>query len=101
MSSIQPVNQGPGQMAPNPQKPREIGGMAPCPRCGATNASPVSFTWWGGVLGPKILNVVRCLQCATEYNGKTGGTLTKGILIYTGVALGIAIVIGVALVAVR
>jgi transposase-like protein len=86
---------------PNPQQIRVSSGHAPCPRCGATNAAPVAFTWWGGVLGPRVFSVVRCLGCNVQYNGKTGGTLTKGIVIYTGIALGVGILVFVLLTQMR
>ncbi|MBP9664806.1 MAG: hypothetical protein KBD94_09300 [Pyrinomonadaceae bacterium] len=56
---------------------------APCPFCGATNAEKVKFSWWGGLLGPKILSHVKCLSCAKGYNGKTGKDNTTGIIIYS------------------
>ena len=49
-------------------------GFAGCPFCGKSEAEKVGFTWWGGVLGPKLLNHVKCLGCGKKYNGKT---LTK------------------------
>jgi len=60
---------------------------ATCPKCGATSASKVSFNWWGGALGPKLFSVVKCNQCKTQYNGKTGGKLTKIIIAYQVIAL--------------
>jgi hypothetical protein len=73
-----------------PQAPLD-GGGAPsamkCPKCGASSASKVSFTWWGGLLGPRLFHVVKCNQCSTQYNGKTGGTLTKTIIFYQLAAL--------------
>jgi hypothetical protein len=60
---------------------------APCPQCQSSdNVHPVSFTWWGGILGPKLLNHVKCHKCGTAYNGKTGQSNTTGIVIYSVVA---------------
>jgi hypothetical protein len=59
-----------------------------CPNCANREATAVSFTWWGGLLGPRLLNHVRCDQCGTEYNGRTGQPNTTGIIIY-------AVVVGV------
>ncbi len=56
---------------------------APCPFCGVANAEKVKFTWWGGLLGPKILSVVKCLSCGKSYNGKTGKDNTTNIVIYS------------------
>ena len=58
---------------------------APCPRCQNPQASPVSFTWWGGVLGPKMLTHVKCTRCGAAYNGKTGQSNATGIAIYVAV----------------
>jgi len=55
---------------------------APCPVCFETTAQPIAFTWWGGLLGPKLLTHVRCSRCGTRYNGKTGWWNTTGIAIY-------------------
>ena len=41
------------------------------------------FTWWGGLLGPKILTHVKCSGCGHRYNGKTGKSNTTGIVIYS------------------
>lgn len=44
----------------------------PCPRCGATGARRVVFTFWGSFYGPALLHHVRCPNCGYAYNGKTG-----------------------------
>ena len=65
----------------------------PCPNCSARKSKLVGFTWWGGVLGPKILTHVKCPECGTAYNGKTGQSNTTGIVIYSlvGVFIGFAL----------
>lgn len=65
--------------------------FAPCPRCGGTEGIRIGFTWWGGKLGPWLLKHVRCLDCGTKYNGKTGRSNLRGILIYQAVGLVVAI----------
>lgn len=55
---------------------------AACPKCGAADPKPLSFTWWGGALCPKILHHVKCIGCGYKYNGKTGRDNTTGIVIY-------------------
>lgn len=55
---------------------------SPCPKCGAENAKALNFTWWGGALGPKLLNHVKCLDCGNKYNGKSGKDNTTNIAIY-------------------
>lgn len=57
-------------------------GQVPCPKCGCLHSKPVTFTWWGGVLGPKLLNHVKCLGCNSAFNGKTGRSNTVGVTIY-------------------
>lgn len=57
--------------------------FAPCPKCSGSNAEQMRFTWWGGVIGPKILKHVRCNSCGAKYNGKTGKDNTTGIVIYS------------------
>ena len=64
---------------------------AECPSCGQSKAKKVSFTWWGGMIGPGILNHVKCQACGTSYNGKTGNSNTVGIIVYSIVVAAIAI----------
>ena len=56
--------------------------FVPCPKCGGS-AEKVKFTWWGGLLGPKLLSHVKCTGCAYKYNGKSGKDNTTGIVIYS------------------
>ena len=48
--------------------------MIPCPRCQQAELAPrpIGFTWWGGVVGAKLLHHVECVRCATRYNGRSG-----------------------------
>ena len=55
---------------------------AACPNCGQSNAKKVGFTWWGGALGPSMFTHVKCQNCGTEYNGKTGKSNQQNIIIY-------------------
>jgi hypothetical protein len=59
----------------------------PCPKCGTPDPERVKFTWWGGLLGPKLLSHVKCVGCKTAYNGKSGASNTQSIIIYSLVAL--------------
>lgn len=79
--------------------------FAPCPKCNTANAEQMSFTWWGGLIGPKILTHVKCNNCSATYNGKTGKDNTTNIIIYSVVvgliifvlfALLIAVIVGIA-----
>jgi hypothetical protein len=56
---------------------------AACPKCGAQNAELVKYSWWGGVIGPKMLTHVKCQSCRKKFNGKTGQDNTTGIIIYS------------------
>lgn len=77
--------------------PYQTPGMNPtgavCPKCGSPQAKPVSFTWWGGILGPKLLSHVKCLQCGAGYNSKTGRSNDTAIAIYLVVACAIGLVL--------
>ncbi|MFN8401137.1 MAG: hypothetical protein U0X74_14065 [Anaerolineales bacterium] len=55
---------------------------APCPQCGQSNAKPITYTWWGGAIGPRMMSHVKCQSCNTQYNGKTGKSNTQNIIIY-------------------
>ncbi len=67
---------------------------AACPKCGSQEWSPVGFTWWGGVVGPKMFNHAKCALCKSTFNSKTGKSNTRAILIYQGVAIAIGLAIG-------
>ena len=71
-----------------------------CPKCGGP-AEKLKFTWWGGILGPKILSHVKCTLCGYKYNGKSGKDNTTGIVIYSVIVgilvLGLVVVMFAAL----
>ncbi|AFY91336.1 hypothetical protein [Chamaesiphon minutus] len=69
----------------------------PCPNCASEKAELISFTWWGGIVGPKMFTHVKCTQCGTTYNGKTGKSNQTAIAIYVGVSTVFAIVVVTAL----
>lgn len=66
--------------------------FASCPKCNNKNAEQLSFTWWGGILGPKILTHVKCRNCGATFNGKTGKDNTANIVIYS-VVVGLIVLI--------
>jgi hypothetical protein len=71
------------------------GSYADCPNCDAPgDASRVGFTWWGGILGPRMLSHVRCNDCGTCYNGSSGKSNDTAILIYVLVSLFITLLVG-------
>jgi predicted nucleic-acid-binding Zn-ribbon protein len=69
----------------------------PCPKCASEKAELISFTWWGGIVGPKMFTHVKCTQCGTTYNGKTGKSNQTAIAIYVAVSTVVAIFIVTAL----
>lgn len=87
---VQPTPQQPAQQ--NPYSPPATqsyasvsDGAITCPNCGDTANSKVHWTWWGGLIGPLIINTVACNSCNTHYNGKTGNYNTVAISIYFGI----------------
>ncbi|WP_160319505.1 hypothetical protein [Herpetosiphon geysericola] len=56
----------------------------PCPRCHSTMSTKVTMSWWGGVVGTKMTNLVKCPQCKLQYNGKTGASVKQFIVLYMG-----------------
>lgn len=90
-----PYQQNPYYQQP-PYPPGQMGASpyVPCPRCRMPSPQQVKFTWWGGLLGPKMLSHVKCQQCGLAYNGKTGNSNTTGIIIYSVVAFVIVLAIG-------
>ncbi len=81
-----------GDDRPRRKKKKRRGEHADCPSCGCRgDATPVGFTWWGGILGPRLFSHVRCNRCGTAYNGKTGDYNTTKIAIYIIVTTAIAI----------
>lgn len=74
---------------------RNVGEFAPCPLCSSTTAKKITYTWWGGAIGPRMLNHVQCVECRYKYNGKTGRSNRRAIVIYNivGFGVGVAIVV--------
>ncbi len=58
-----------------------------CPQCGSQYVSQPTFTWWGGMIGPKLFNHTVCNGCGFGYNAKTGKSNSTAIGIYVGVVL--------------
>ncbi len=56
--------------------------VPPCPKCGdIRNRTQVRFTFWGGAIGPALVNHTLCNSCRTTFNGKTGKS-NKNIIRY-------------------
>ena len=77
------------------EPPRGPGALAQgaCPRCNGADVNRPTFTWWGGMLGPKLLSHAVCRGCGYGFNWKTGKSNTTGIAIYTGVGIVLGIVV--------
>ena len=84
----------PPQIEPATQIPHGAKQYQPCPACGNTYAKQASYTWWGGAVGPWLFTHVKCLQCRTWYNGKTGQSNNTAIAIYIGVTTVIGLALG-------
>lgn len=68
--------------------------MDKCPNCDSENTKRITWTWWGGVLGPKLVNLTKCQECNYTYNGKTGKPATNTIVIYLVVSVIIGVAVG-------
>jgi hypothetical protein len=79
-----------------PRKKKRRARFAECPHCGCPGrADRVSFTWWGGMVGPILLSHVRCRECGWCYNGKTGSDNRLNILLYIVIPLVVLVVAAV------
>jgi len=63
----------------------------PCPQCGQPAGKTVKFTGWGGLVGPRLLNLTRCQACRFEFNAKTGLSTKKAVWAYRGVTWGVVL----------
>ena len=81
--------QVPSLAPPSSWPPPDAVPSAPCYRCGSTYARKIEFTWWGGLLGPRMFNHVKCLQCGQTFNSKTGRSNLKAIVLYQLVTLAV------------
>jgi hypothetical protein len=57
----------------------------------------VNFTWWGGMLGPRMLTHVKCRGCGLGFNGKTGESNDQKITLYLIVGTVISLAFGILL----
>lgn len=70
-----------------------------CPACqSAAEPRQVGFTWWGGLVGAKLLHHVECVQCRARFNSRTGQSNNTAIAIYMIVVGAIALVVTYALI---
>ena len=64
-----------------------------CPKCNSPNVRKPSFTFWGGAIGPRLLNHRICNSCGFGFNGKTGKSNMGAIITYQVVIFAILFVI--------
>jgi hypothetical protein len=64
-----------------------------CPSCSHDEAQKIRFTPWGGVIGPRLLSLVKCTACGIHYNGKSGRRVETAIRLYTTLMLAILILL--------
>ena len=84
-----------GYGAPQAMAMPYAGAGTVCPRCQSPNTYKAGFTWWGGILGPWLLNHQVCRGCGLGYNRKTGKSNMTAIAIYFGVIFGVAILLSI------
>ena len=79
----------PYQAPAQPRDPRGglVTGDDGCPRCKSSSINKPGFTWWGGALGPKMLNHRVCRDCGFGFNEKTRQSNNTAIAIYMVVTL--------------
>ena len=53
------------------------------------------WTWWGGLVGPAIFCHVKCQQCGTTFNGKTGKSNQTVIVLWLVISAIIGVILGV------
>jgi predicted Zn-ribbon and HTH transcriptional regulator len=53
-----------------------------CPKCASDSIAAVKWTWWGGLIGPKILHHHKCASCNFTFNNKTKKSNTTPIIVY-------------------
>lgn len=61
-----------------------------CPACNSENVKDISWTWWGGLIGPRILKHTKCADCKFTYNRNTKKSNNTPIAIYLAVTTIIA-----------
>jgi hypothetical protein len=80
-----------------PPYPPSIMGYAgierPCRGCGSGPLYEPGFTWWGGLVGHKLLGVEQCKACKRWWVKATGQSGDTRVMIYmiVGIVLGLAI----------
>jgi hypothetical protein len=76
--------------SPYPRPHLQPASGTPCPKCNGQATKEVRFTWWGGVVGPKMMNLTKCTGCGCQFNCKTGKDAMKAIIAYNVVGVIVA-----------
>ena len=66
----------------------------PCPRCRQVGANIRTWSWWGGLIGPKIMKHATCMFCQQDFNYQTGKPITGqtiGLYMLAGVGIPLGI----------
>jgi hypothetical protein len=74
-------------------RPTMQGSGPACPQCSSTRTSEVKYTWWGGILGPKMMNLQKCEDCRFHFNRKTNKGVANAIIVYNLVVVAVSLVI--------
>lgn len=73
-----------------------------CPQCGSRRSAKISFTMWGGAVGPMVFGLVRCKECGQQYMRKSGKAFEwSHIIAYSAVVsvIAVALLVGLFVVA--
>ena len=66
----------------------------PCPGCGGGPLAEPGFTWWGGLVGHKLLGVEQCKSCKKWWVKATGQSGDARVTTYWVVGLILGVIFG-------
>lgn len=96
----QPYQQPQGPFQQNPYQQGYMQTTPMCPRCGGYTKK-VGYTWWGGIIGPRMMNLHKCGNCKLNFNATTMQSADNAILIYSVVGVAIGLTIGILIVVLK
>lgn len=68
-----------------------------CPHCGHTGHRRLSFTLWGGLIGPMLWPTGKCEKCQRQFNRSTGRPLPGLIVAFGYAGFAVSVIVGLAL----
>lgn len=68
--------------SPYPRPDLEQATGPQCPACHARAGKKVTFSWWGGIVGPGVMSLHKCQACGCQFNSKTGKPARNAIIAY-------------------